>query len=150
MSNPDATRYVIRADLPVAEHLPPQIVYWRDGRGWAPRRLATVYTALDDVNTALDHGVPVADLRFCKVRTLKPKAAPSVEAPTTHAPLVPTLDLLAASVCSNVIRATGRVPPGLDVKVGDRVIVGKYGLTVTEINGDLAQCSSHPQETHGL
>lgn len=151
MSNPNATRYVIRADLPVVEHLPPQTVYWRDGRGWATRRLATVYTALDDVNTALDHGVPVADLRFCKVRTLKSKAAPHGEASTMHAPVVPDgwtdlrLDVLAFGNVGYDY-ATVQAAPGT-IALGEVVSVRGHRLTVREINGDLVQLNN---KTHGL
>lgn len=142
MSNPNSTttRYVIRADLPCGEHLPREVVYWRDGRGWATRPLATVYTSLDDVNAALDHGVPVADLRYCKVRTLRPKAAPPVEATTAESEALPRLFLMAFSKCGDTIFASTRVPPGLDVRVGDRVVVGGHTMTAMEINGTLAQC----------
>lgn len=84
--------------------------------------------------------------------------APPVETPTEGDDL-PRLNLLSGAKFGDRIRVSALIPPGLsrEVKVGDRVAIestmfrgGSGVLTVTEINGTLAQCSSHPQEPHGL
>lgn len=159
MSNPNDTTHaepvrdrMIRKPRGNGEHF-----YWRcpgefANNGWVAQRSLGTRFAAAEVDAALRDILP-EDLPHIRVVRLKPKAAPPVETPTTETAGLLWLDILSGEKSGDRIRVSALIPPGLsrEVKVGDRIAIestmfrgGSGVLTVTEINGTLAQCSSHP------